>query len=33
MDLRVTFVKDEKGKVTKAIHHQGGLTFDGPRMG
>ena len=32
VDAQVTFVKDEKGKVTKAIHHQGGRTFDAPKM-
>jgi CubicO group peptidase (beta-lactamase class C family) len=32
VDAQVTFVKDEKGKVTKAIHHQGGQTIDAPKM-
>ena len=32
VDAQVTFVKDEKGKVTKAIHHQGGQTLDAPKM-
>jgi CubicO group peptidase (beta-lactamase class C family) len=31
VDAQVTFVKDEKGKVIKAIHHQGGRTFDAPK--
>jgi hypothetical protein len=32
VDAQVTFVKDDKGKVTKAIHHQGGRTFDAPKL-
>jgi hypothetical protein len=32
VDAQVTFVKDADGKVTKAIHHQNGRTFDAPRM-
>jgi len=32
VDAQVTFVKDASGKVTKAIHHQGGRTFDAPRL-
>jgi CubicO group peptidase (beta-lactamase class C family) len=32
VDAQVTFVKDEKGKVTKAIHHQGGQTIDAPKI-
>jgi CubicO group peptidase (beta-lactamase class C family) len=28
VDAQVTFVKDATGKVTKAIHHQNGRTFD-----
>jgi hypothetical protein len=32
VDAQVTFVKDDKGKVTKAIHHQGGRTFDAPKI-
>jgi CubicO group peptidase (beta-lactamase class C family) len=31
-DAQVTFVKDEHGKVTKAIHHQNGATFSAPRL-
>jgi hypothetical protein len=31
-DAQVTFVKDAAGKVTKAIHHQGGRTFDAPKI-
>jgi hypothetical protein len=31
-ELEVTFVKDEKGRVVKAVHKQGGRTFDAPRM-
>ena len=32
VDAQVTFVKDTAGKVTKAIHHQGGRTFDAPKI-
>jgi CubicO group peptidase (beta-lactamase class C family) len=32
INARVTFVKDEKGKVTKAVHEQGGSKFDAPRV-
>jgi CubicO group peptidase (beta-lactamase class C family) len=32
VDARVEFVKDEKGKVTKAVHHQGGQTIDAPKI-
>ncbi len=32
VDAQVTFVKDEKGKVTKAIHHQNSQTFDAPKL-
>jgi CubicO group peptidase (beta-lactamase class C family) len=32
VDAQVTFVKDEKGKVSKAIHHQGGLTITAPKI-
>ncbi len=32
LDAQITFVKDKKGKVTKAIHHSGGGTFDAPKM-
>lgn len=32
VDAQVTFVKNADGKVTKAIHHQGGHTFDAPRL-
>jgi len=28
----VTFVKDSQGKVTKAVHHQGGQTINAPRL-
>jgi hypothetical protein len=31
-DAQVEFVKNDQGKVTKAIHHQGGRTFDAPKM-
>jgi CubicO group peptidase (beta-lactamase class C family) len=31
-DAKVKFVKDADGKVSKAIHHQNGLTFDAPRL-
>ena len=32
VDARVTFVRDDTGKVVKAIHHQNGATIDAPRM-
>jgi CubicO group peptidase (beta-lactamase class C family) len=32
VDAQVTFVKDDKGEVTKAIHHQGGRSFDAPKI-
>jgi CubicO group peptidase (beta-lactamase class C family)/uncharacterized pyridoxamine 5'-phosphate oxidase family protein len=32
VNAQVTFVKDKNGKVTKAIHEQGGRKFDAPRM-
>jgi hypothetical protein len=32
VDAQVTFVKDATGKVTKATHHQGGRTFDAPKI-
>jgi hypothetical protein len=32
VDAQVTFVKDDTGKVVKAIHHQNENTFDAPRM-
>jgi len=32
VDAQVTFVKDAAGKVTKAIHHQGGQTIDAPKI-
>jgi CubicO group peptidase (beta-lactamase class C family) len=32
VDAQVTFVKDDQGKVTKAIHHQNGNTIDAPRL-
>jgi len=28
----VRFVKDESGKVAKAVHTQNGVTFDAPRI-
>jgi hypothetical protein len=33
VNAQVTFVKDATGKVTKAIHHQNGQTFEAPRIG
>ena len=32
VDAQVTFAKDSAGKVTKAIHHQNGTTFDAPKI-
>jgi hypothetical protein len=32
VDAQVTFVKDDSGKVTKAIHHQNGATINAPRL-
>jgi CubicO group peptidase (beta-lactamase class C family) len=32
VEAEVTFVKDEKGRVTKAHHKQGGQTIDAPRI-
>jgi D-alanyl-D-alanine-carboxypeptidase/D-alanyl-D-alanine-endopeptidase len=32
VDAQVEFVRNNAGKVTKAIHHQGGRTFDAPRI-
>jgi CubicO group peptidase (beta-lactamase class C family) len=32
VNARVTFVKDADGKTVKAVHHQGGQTFDAPRI-
>jgi serine-type D-Ala-D-Ala carboxypeptidase/endopeptidase len=32
VNAQVTFVKDEKGKVTKAVHHQGGQTLEAPKI-
>jgi CubicO group peptidase (beta-lactamase class C family)/uncharacterized pyridoxamine 5'-phosphate oxidase family protein len=32
VDAQITFVKDENGKVVKALHHQGGQTINAPRM-
>jgi len=32
VNAQVTFVKDAAGKTTKAVHHQGGRTFDAPRI-
>jgi CubicO group peptidase (beta-lactamase class C family) len=32
VNAQVTFVKDDAGKVVKAVHHQGGRTFDAPKI-
>ena len=32
VDAQITFVKDDSGKVIKAVHHQGGRTFDAPKI-
>jgi CubicO group peptidase (beta-lactamase class C family) len=32
VDAQVTFVRDANDKVTSAIHHQNGATFDAPRI-
>jgi hypothetical protein len=32
VEAEVTFVKDEKGKVVKAVHRQGGQTINAPRF-
>jgi CubicO group peptidase (beta-lactamase class C family) len=32
VNAQITFVKDERGKVTKAIHHQNGRTLEAPRI-
>jgi CubicO group peptidase (beta-lactamase class C family) len=32
VDAQVTFVKGSEGKVTKVIHHQGGHSFEAPRL-
>jgi CubicO group peptidase (beta-lactamase class C family) len=32
VDAQVQFVKDDAGKVTKAIHHQGGQTLEAPKI-
>ena len=32
VSARVMFVRNEKGKVTKAVHTQGGRTFDAPKL-
>jgi CubicO group peptidase (beta-lactamase class C family) len=32
VDAQVRFVKDEHGRVVKAIHHQGSSTFEAPRL-
>jgi hypothetical protein len=32
VNARVTFVKDDKGKVTKAIHEQGPAKFEAPKL-
>lgn len=32
VEARVTFVDDEAGRVTRAIHHQGGSTIEAPRV-
>jgi CubicO group peptidase (beta-lactamase class C family) len=31
-DAQVSFVKDSSGKVTKAVHHQSGMTINAPRL-
>ncbi|MBN2000245.1 serine hydrolase, partial [candidate division KSB1 bacterium] len=31
-DAQATFIRDENGVVTHVVHHQGGATFDAPRM-
>lgn len=31
-DAQVTFVKDDQGKVIKAVHHQNGQTINAPRL-
>jgi hypothetical protein len=32
LNARLTFVKDEQGKVTRAVLHQAGLTLEGPKI-
>jgi hypothetical protein len=32
VNAQVTFVKDQRGKVTKAIHHQGGATLEAQKI-
>jgi CubicO group peptidase (beta-lactamase class C family) len=32
VDAQITFVKDSAGKVSKAIHHQGGQVFEVPKI-
>jgi CubicO group peptidase (beta-lactamase class C family) len=32
VDAQVTFVKNEKGEVTHALHHQGGREFNAPKL-
>jgi CubicO group peptidase (beta-lactamase class C family) len=32
VDAQVQFVKNDAGKTTKAIHHQGGRTFEAPKI-
>jgi hypothetical protein len=32
VDAQVTFVKNDAGKVTRAVHHQGGRTLEAPRI-
>ena len=32
VNAQVTFVKDDSGKVIKAIHHQAGQTLEAPKM-
>ena len=32
VDAQVTFVKDARGKVTKAVHHQNGATIEAPKI-
>jgi hypothetical protein len=32
VEAKVQFVKDDDGKVTKAVHHQGAAMFDAPKI-
>jgi len=32
INAQITFVKDEKGEVIKAIHHQGGMKIEAPKI-